>query len=204
MADKTTDIEVRTGEVDTKIDKQYGEDVNWHRYRTLIGRNFAPHKSLESFRDLSKTKNLEMKVNIEGHLYDVQLPTEMMARLARYLSNKDYPFDKGMFDCVSFVHWMLDEPYEYASGVNMEKFDMERLHSDWDIKPGDVIQMSAGDKYVNNSGGEHAMVYIGHGLYLSKPGEKNGLSVHKLYQLQEMYGQLNLFRQTRKRETEGR
>lgn len=198
MTDSKTVIEVKTGEFETKTDTWLGEDFKWNRYKTVIGRNLLPAESLERFRDLSNTKSLEMKVNIEGHLYDVNLPDKMMARLSRYLSDANYPFDRGKFDCVCFVHWMLDEPYVYGHGVNLDKYDMEKLENDWDLKPGDVIHMTPGSKWGSGMSAEHAMVYIGHGLYMSKPGDKNGLSVQKLYQLQEMYGKLNLFRQTRK------
>ncbi len=198
MPDNKTVIEVKTGEFETKIGKWLDEDLNWSRYKTVIGRNSPPTESLERFQDLSNTHSLEMKVNIDGHLYDVNLPEKMMARLSRYLSDVNYPFDSGKFDCVCFVNWMLDEPYEYGHGVNLDKYDMERLQNDWDLKPGDVIHMSPGSKWGSGMSAEHAMVYIGHGLYLSKPGDKNGLSVQKLYQLQEMYGDCNLFRQKQK------
>lgn len=195
---ETTNLEVVTNEVEKISSTLYGQPKDMERYKVTVGRQYPPHTSLEEFKDLSNTQEVKLSVNIEGHLYPVELPKGMMGRLAAYLSDENYPFNKHDFDCVDFVHWMIDEPHKGEIGVNLNKFKMERLHTDWDIKPGDVIHMSGSDNYVESSNSDHAMIYIGHGLYLSKSGKGSGLSVQKLYQLQKVYGAGNLFRQTLK------
>lgn len=201
MADASTNIEILTGETEQIESTLFGQPAVMERYKVKVGRDYPPHKSLGELNDLSKTKEIAMSVKIEGHLYEIDLPEPMMDRLSKYLSDKNYPFDKNDFDCVDFVHWMINEPHEGSIGVNLKKFDMERLRTDWNIKPGDVIHMSGSDNYVESSNSDHAMIYIGHGLYLSKSGRDNGLSVQKLNQLQKTYGKGNLFRQTPKAES---
>lgn len=201
MPDKKTVIEIRTDTVEERIDSQLGERFPWHKYQILVGRNSEPNISLDDINNLSDTQGIEMRINIENILYDIELPSEMMARLTRYLANKDYPFTNGEFDCVSFVHAMIGEPYKFHEGVNLDKFEMERLETDWNIKPGDIIHFSPADKWGQGMSATHAAVYIGHGLYLSKFGEKAGIGVQKLYQIQELYGRMgenNLFRQVAK------
>ena len=160
MADTSTNIEVVTGKTEQITSTLLGQERNMEKYKVLVGRHYPPHKPLGELKDLRKTKDVTMSVNIQDHLYEVNLPKNMMDRLAIYLSDKDYPFDKNDFDCVDFVHWMIDEPHKGEIGVNLKKFDMERLHTDWGIKPGDVIHMSGSDNYVESSNSDHAMIYI--------------------------------------------
>jgi hypothetical protein len=195
---ESTQVQVETNTIVHSPGIMLGEPVVMKSYGVKVGRHYPPHTSLSDLKDLSKTREVTMSVNIEGQLYEVQLPKDMMVRLTKYLSDKNYPFDKNNFDCVDFVHWMISEPHEGEIGVNLEKFDMERLYTESNLKPGDVIHMSASNKYVESSNSEHAMIYIGHGLYLSKSGVDNGLSVQSLIQLQEVYKNNKLFRQVRK------
>lgn len=197
MTDSTR-IEVVTSETEHLKSTLFGQPAAMERYKVKVGRHYPPHKPLDELNNLSKTQEVSMSVNIEGQQYEVELPKDMMGRLSQYLSDKDYPFNKNNFDCVDFVHWMIDEPHQGEIGVNLDKFNMERLRTDWNLKPGDVIHMSASDNYVESSNSDHAMIYIGHGLYLSKSGVDNGLSVQKLNQLQEIYGESNLFKQVPK------
>lgn len=189
-------------------------------YKVLFGRKRKPHFPLPLLRDLSRTEDLTLQLKSGEELIDVELPPEMVERLSQYLSSDEYPFEKD-FDCTSFVHWMIGEPYTYGQGIDFSKFWIRPVESENMLKPGDAVYFfpdfpsvdsdmlnafieTMPDKVqhfvvsiLKRKKSGHAAIYLGNGLFLSKFGLYR-IAVQTADQIAGVYGECSILKQVRK------
>ncbi len=102
------------------------------------------------------------------------------------------------FDCLSFVHLMMGEPYKFGTGVDLDRFDLQKVSDIHRLVPGDVVHLGQGQEF-KNTNGKHAALYIGHNLFLSKLGQWK-ISVQDIDQIKKTYGDSTVFKQVYKKQ----
>lgn len=196
MSNKGTVLEVHPKTVDAwNVASSSNGPFVLNDFLVLVGRNKDPHTPLELLKDLSHTRIIELRLNMDGRRVNVDLPADMMDRLVGYLADVSYPFN-SRFDCVSFVHKLLGEPYELGTGVDVDRFDMTGVADVDLLKPGDAIYFATGSRFSNQTA-KHATVYIGNEIFLSKLGAWK-ISFQNIDQIRHAYGDCNMFRQVLK------
>lgn len=196
MTDKITTLEVVPEKIRHWRVLKEAKEAIVNDYEVRVGRNRDPHTKLETFRDLSNVDQLDMRIKIGDKVVDVDIPDEMKKRLAEYLADDRYPFYKSNFDCLSFVHLMMGQPYKFNTGVDLNRFNLPKVDDIRSLAPGDVVHFAHGNVF-KNTDGRHAALYIGSGYFISKLGDWK-LSVQDTSMIKKHYGDSNVFKQVLK------
>jgi hypothetical protein len=137
--------------------------------------------------DLSRTGKLEILIRFEGVTEKVDLPKEMLGRIATFIW-EDYG-KEGKFDCASFVHFANGITYEFG------RFIPEK----WDFFDFDEPTLVSGDSVMTTKDSEHTDIahfalYLSGGLYLSGFGEGGKLAATTMDEMKKAFPGEHVFR----------
>ena len=124
-------------------------------------------------KDLAETRAISITLREKDETKDVEMPEDMLDRMADYLSNMNSTNGNGRFDCVSFVQAVNGIPYEYTK-YDPSKWNQSNFNGD--VKVGDTIAIVDSDAPQANQY-THFAIYLGDGLYISKFGFSGPLIV---------------------------
>lgn len=125
-------------------------------------------------KDLSQTRAISITLREKDEEKEVELPEDMLQRMASYLAEKNSTNGNGKFDCASFAHAVNGVPYEYTK-YDPSKWNQSNFSSN-DMSAGDTIAIVDTEApYANQY--THFVIYLGDGLYISKFGSSGPLIV---------------------------
>jgi hypothetical protein len=158
-------------------------NVTWKARSVLIGRHRPPHNLLVAFDDLTRTQDLELKIEVNGQTLPVTLPAPMHAKLIEYFQTQ--PNFKTHFDCSSFAHFINDIPY-FFSQFHFHKWSYAEITSEEELAVGNTIAMCTTNNVLDMEI-THLAIYLGHHLYLSKFGPSGKLVVATLAEMRKSF-----------------
>lgn len=139
--------------------------------------------SYHDINDLSRTLAIEISIKEGSEKKIVQLPSEMLARMAEYIRMQNNI--KGGFDCSSFVHFVNGIPYDLGN-LKIENWEHSPLEEK-KLEPGSTIMITESKDGINHQP-THLAIYLGNGLYLSKFGRKGNLIATDLAEMKKGFG----------------
>lgn len=154
-----------------------------------------------NLHNLSNTQKLEIYMRDDNKVESVDLPEDMLDRIAVYMMKENRARD--FFDCSKFVELangkltdLLDVDDEDYYNNFFKKWEIAKFEAD-KIKPGETIMLtdlSFKDGKTSNVMPKHFAIYLGHGLYLSKAGYRDRLMVTTMDQMVNCFGGEYIFK----------
>ena len=137
--------------------------------------------------NLSRTSSIQVLMRAEQGLKDMCLPPQILDNIAKFI-RENSKNKKEEFDCVSFVHFVNDMPYERGH-FNPLYWDISFLSDDNNLKSGDTIFIASPQNPANFNAKEitHFAIYLGDELYLSKGGSAGPMIVTTLEEMKHGY-----------------
>ena len=135
--------------------------------------------------NLSNTQGVEVVMRSGTGLERIDLPDEMLKRIAQYIRDESGEPLKD-FDCASFAHYVSGVPYEFGN-FDPQKWNVHPLPDESNFKPGDIVMIVSTDNPSSFEANKivHFAVYLNSGLYISKFGRTGKLIVASLEEMKK-------------------
>lgn len=149
-----------------------------------LGRHY-PEGSVSYYKihNLSNTQKLEVFMREGNELRKIELPEDMLERMAEYIK-VEHKF-KNILDCFCFACIANDTPTKSYDDLQNE-WDMTKP-SESELKPGDTIVILDDGKF-HASRPTHFAIYLGDDLYISKAGFEGRLMVADIDEMVDCFG----------------